>query len=281
MLPWQSDRVRDGARALLQPRCPPGSRAALRSPATGDPGQCPPSPHRAPRIPSASPGCETSAGRLFPTNRAGSAWATLRCSHPAQKSSPDKGSARCGGRRRHRGLRAAAKRSLAPRTLGFAVPLGTSPRLALTPLSLHLQQRQRAPPCRQCGSGPGRRLGAVVPCPSPDAVGRRSRDYSPRQAARPQRGWCNHTLARPGAGASAGGEKDGFARDSSRALARALLSGPEGCSAIRMQWWDLLLPWWHRNTARSVVSIAIKFAGSGHERIQRVRVTEPAPRHFS
>lgn len=199
----------------------------------------------------------------------------------AEQALPDKGSALPAGRRRHRGLRAAATRSQAPRTLGRTIPSGKPPDSPRPRLPRHLQRQERAPPCRQCGSGPGRPLGAVVPCASPDAVGRRSRDYSPRQAARPQPGWCNHTLARPGAGASAGCQKDGSARDSSRALARALLSGTEGCSAIRMQWWDLLLLWWHRNTARSVVSIAIKFAGSGHERIERVRVTVPALRHFS
>lgn len=32
MLPWQSDRVRDEALALVQPRCLPDSRAALQQP---------------------------------------------------------------------------------------------------------------------------------------------------------------------------------------------------------------------------------------------------------
>lgn len=266
MFPWHSDRVRD--EPLAAASLPARLRSRSPQPATGDPRAHPALP-----LP---PGLRNR--RPFPL---GHSRAALRSSQPAQKGTATQRERPVRGQAAAPRAARAAKRSPAPPTLGFAGPLGTSPGLALTPAPPASPAAERAPPCGHCGSGPGRPLGAVVPCPSPDAVGRRSRDYSPRQAARPQRGWCNHTLARPGAGASAGCHKDGFARDSSTALARALLSGPEGCSAIRMRCWDLLLPWWHRNAARSVVSIAIKFAGSGHERIERVRVTVPALRRLS
>lgn len=134
-------------------------------------------------------------------------------------------------------------------------------------------------------------MGAVVPCPSPDAVGRRSRGpqelQSPPGSAPGSLAGAIHTFARPGAGVGAGRggcrrwlEEDGFTRDSSGALVRPLLLGRGVRNAVLMQRWDLLLLWWHRSAARSVGSIAIKFAGSGHGRIEHVRVTVPALRRF-
>lgn len=121
------------------------------------------------------------------------------------------------------------------------------------------------------------------------------RNYKTRQAARPAvslvQSTPSHAPGRVRAGRGGccccwswlerdGFTRDGFTRDPSGALARATVSRNGGCNAILMQWWDLLLLWWHRNTARSVVSTAIKFAGSGYGRIEPVRVTVPAARQF-
>lgn len=118
---WQGEGRGSGARSASA--CPT-LEPLSRSPATGDPGQSPR------RIPSATPGCGTSAGGLSPAAGGDSAWATLRFSHPAQKCTP---------RQRERSVRGqeAAPRAPsgceAPRTLGFALPLAKSPGLAVTP----------------------------------------------------------------------------------------------------------------------------------------------------
>lgn len=297
MLPWQGDSVRDEA-AAVQPRCLISSPAA-----TGDPAAAPPA------APPAAFGKREREAFLPNAQRRISGGNTAFLKRQSRKTNPDKGSARsaAGGRRRHQQRQRGAPRPPPPpaplrglrrQDLALPFPWERSPGSPPPRFPRHLQRRERAPARgrRQTmrdpeAGGPGGPVGAVVPCPSPDAVGRRSRGLqelqNPPGSAPGSLAGAIRTFARLRPGERWQGRRrrrrrrlreDGCTRDSSGAV--ALLSERGVCDAILMQWWDLWLLWWHRNTARSVVSVTIKFAGSGHGRTEHVRVAVPAPRHL-
>lgn len=118
MFPWHSDRVRD--EPLAAASLPARLRSRSPQPATGDPRAHPALP-----LP---PGLRNR--RPFPL---GHSRAALRSSQPALKGTATQRERPVRGQAAAPRAARAAKRSPAPPTLGFAVPLGTSPGLALTP----------------------------------------------------------------------------------------------------------------------------------------------------